>query len=71
MKLYVSFGFLQMKVWDVQERKCVAVLMGHTGSVKSMSSHPTNPGWFKIFTIFRVWLDQLLIVSVCVSLSFD
>ena len=33
-----------MKVWDVQERKCIGVLTGHTGSVKSMCSHPSNPG---------------------------
>ncbi|XP_019442529.1 PREDICTED: denticleless protein homolog isoform X2 [Lupinus angustifolius] len=34
--------WIKMKVWDVQEKKCIGVLMGHTGSVKSMSSHPTN-----------------------------
>ena len=42
----ISFAF-QIKVWDVQEKKCIAVLMGHTGSVKSMSPHPTNPGMSK------------------------
>ncbi|KAK7266011.1 hypothetical protein RIF29_18650 [Crotalaria pallida] len=31
-----------MKVWDVQEKKCIGMLIGHSGSVKSMSSHPTN-----------------------------
>lgn len=33
-----------MKVWDVQAKKCLGVLAGHTGSVKSVSSHPTNSG---------------------------
>lgn len=35
-----------MKVWDILEKKCIAVLEGHTGSVKSISPHPTNPGMF-------------------------
>ncbi|KAI5341220.1 hypothetical protein L3X38_020494 [Prunus dulcis] len=32
-----------IKVWDIQEKKCTAILMGHTGSVKSLCPHPTNP----------------------------
>ena len=34
----------QIKVWDAQEKKCAGILMGHTGSVKSVSPHPTNFG---------------------------
>ncbi|PON41578.1 Guanine nucleotide-binding protein, beta subunit [Parasponia andersonii] len=41
-QILTASGDQTMKVWDVQEKKCVAVLMGHTGSVKSMSPHPTN-----------------------------
>ncbi|KAL5572777.1 hypothetical protein UlMin_022374 [Ulmus minor] len=42
-QILTASGDQTMKVWDVQEKRCIAVLMGHTGSVKSMSSHPTNP----------------------------
>ncbi|KAJ8432151.1 hypothetical protein Cgig2_006853 [Carnegiea gigantea] len=31
-----------IKVWDVQQKRCNAVLRGHTGSVKSVCCHPTN-----------------------------
>ncbi|XP_019442530.1 PREDICTED: denticleless protein homolog isoform X3 [Lupinus angustifolius] len=41
-QILTASGDHTMKVWDVQEKKCIGVLMGHTGSVKSMSSHPTN-----------------------------
>lgn len=41
----------QVKVWDAEERKCVAALIGHTGSIKSISSHPTNSGMFMILFI--------------------
>ncbi|KAI9075566.1 hypothetical protein K1719_042472 [Acacia pycnantha] len=34
--------WIKMKLWDVQEKKCIGVLTGHRGSVKSMCSHPTN-----------------------------
>jgi len=34
----------QIKLWDVQKQKCLGVLTGHTGSVKSLCSHPTNAG---------------------------
>lgn len=37
---------VQIKIWDAQEKKCTGVLMGHTGSVKCLSSHPTNCGRF-------------------------
>lgn len=36
--------YWQIKVWDVQEKKCLSSLLGHTGSVKAISSHPTNQG---------------------------
>lgn len=41
-QILTASGDQTMKVWDVQEMKCLGVLMGHTGSVKSMYSHPTN-----------------------------
>ncbi|KAF3944301.1 hypothetical protein CMV_029224 [Castanea mollissima] len=42
-QILTASGDQTMKVWDVQERKCIGVLSGHTGSVKSMCSHPSNP----------------------------
>jgi len=42
--LNVLIVCLQIKLWDVQEQKCLGVLIGHTGSVKSMCPHPTNAG---------------------------
>ncbi|WVZ15258.1 hypothetical protein V8G54_012824 [Vigna mungo] len=42
MQILTASGDQTIKLWDVQEQKCVAVLMGHTGSVKSMCPHPTN-----------------------------
>ncbi|KAJ7974618.1 denticleless protein-like [Quillaja saponaria] len=42
-QILTASGDQTMKVWDVQEMKCVGELTGHTGSVKSMCSHPTNP----------------------------
>ncbi|KAL0014382.1 hypothetical protein SO802_001451 [Lithocarpus litseifolius] len=42
-QILTASGDQTMKVWDVQERKCIGVLTGHTGSVKSMCSHPSNP----------------------------
>ncbi|XP_050221272.1 uncharacterized protein LOC126671539 [Mercurialis annua] len=40
--LLTASGDQTIKIWDAQEKKCVGVLMGHTGSIKSMCSHPTN-----------------------------
>ncbi|KAM5581736.1 denticleless protein [Rosa sericea] len=42
-QIVTASGDQTVKVWDIQEKKCTAVLMGHTGSVKSLSPHPTNP----------------------------
>ncbi|KAG2714619.1 hypothetical protein I3760_03G036200 [Carya illinoinensis] len=42
-QILTASGDQTVKVWDVQEMKCIAALMGHTGSVKSIYSHPTNP----------------------------
>ncbi|KAG5527215.1 hypothetical protein RHGRI_028199 [Rhododendron griersonianum] len=43
-RIITASGDQSVKVWDAQEKKCIATLMGHTGSVKSTCSHPTNPG---------------------------
>ncbi|KAI9176944.1 hypothetical protein LWI28_008988 [Acer negundo] len=40
--ILTASGDQTIKVWDAQEKKCIGVLMGHTGSVKSVCSHPTN-----------------------------
>ncbi|KAK2661693.1 hypothetical protein Ddye_000267 [Dipteronia dyeriana] len=39
--ILTASGDQTIKVWDAQEEKCIGVLMGHTGSVKSVCSHPT------------------------------
>lgn len=43
-ELIFLLNFVQIKVWDAQDKKCTGVLMGHTGSVKCLSSHPANSG---------------------------
>ncbi|KAK1438817.1 hypothetical protein QVD17_04628 [Tagetes erecta] len=40
--LLTACGDHSIKVWDTQERKCLQALTGHTGSVKSISAHPSN-----------------------------
>ncbi|QCD95267.1 denticleless [Vigna unguiculata] len=42
MQILTASGDQTIKLWDVQEQKCLGVLIGHTGSVKSMCPHPTN-----------------------------
>ncbi|XVF58002.1 hypothetical protein PTKIN_Ptkin07bG0027600 [Pterospermum kingtungense] len=44
--ILTASGDQTINVWDVQEKKCTRVLIGHTGSVKSLSSHPTNSDLF-------------------------
>ncbi|GAV70234.1 WD40 domain-containing protein [Cephalotus follicularis] len=41
-RILTASGDQTIKVWDPQEKKCTVVLSGHTGSVKSLCSHPTN-----------------------------
>ncbi|CAL5368251.1 unnamed protein product [Camellia sinensis] len=41
--ILTASGDHSIKVWDAQEKKCIATLLGHRGSVKSICSHPTNP----------------------------
>ncbi|KAJ9152862.1 hypothetical protein P3X46_026374 [Hevea brasiliensis] len=40
--ILTASGDQTIKVWDAQEEKCTGVLMGHTGSIKSMYPHPAN-----------------------------
>ncbi|XP_009765528.1 uncharacterized protein LOC107779387 [Nicotiana tabacum] len=42
MNILTASGDQCIKVWDAQEKQCIRALMGHTGSVKSICSHPTN-----------------------------
>ncbi|XP_017421793.1 uncharacterized protein LOC108331550 isoform X2 [Vigna angularis] len=42
MQILTASGDQTIKLWDVQEQKCLEVLIGHMGSVKSMCPHPTN-----------------------------
>eukprot|EP01018_Ginkgo_biloba_P036131 Gb_09523 [translate_table: standard] len=37
---------LQIRLWDVQARAGLGVMKGHTGSVKSLCSHPVHPDLF-------------------------
>ncbi|XP_051122888.1 uncharacterized protein LOC127245846 [Andrographis paniculata] len=40
--MLTASGDQSIKVWDTQEKTCIRALMGHTGSIKSISCHPTN-----------------------------
>ncbi|GKC98412.1 denticleless protein homolog A [Tanacetum coccineum] len=40
--LLTACGDHSIKVWDVQEKKSIAILTRYTGSVKSISVHPSN-----------------------------
>ncbi|KAG8384861.1 hypothetical protein BUALT_Bualt04G0162400 [Buddleja alternifolia] len=40
--ILTASGDQSIKIWDTQEQKCIRALMGHTGSIKSVSCHPTN-----------------------------
>ncbi|KAK4751304.1 hypothetical protein SAY87_004786 [Trapa incisa] len=41
-KILTASGDQTIRLWDVQERKCTGVLMGHKGSVKSLCPHASN-----------------------------
>ncbi|KAL5069982.1 hypothetical protein RYX36_020869 [Vicia faba] len=41
-QILTASGDQTVKGWDVQEQKCLGVLVGNLGSVKSICSHPTN-----------------------------
>ncbi|XP_058773123.1 uncharacterized protein LOC131647231 [Vicia villosa] len=41
-QILTASGDQTVRVWDVQEQKCLGVLVGHLGSVKSICSHPSN-----------------------------
>ncbi|KAK1359473.1 denticleless protein-like [Heracleum sosnowskyi] len=41
--ILTASGDQSIKLWDAEEKKCLGVLIGHTGSIKSICSHPTNP----------------------------
>ncbi|KAL0331933.1 UNVERIFIED_CONTAM: Denticleless proteinA [Sesamum calycinum] len=40
--MLTASGDQSIKVWDTEQKKCIRALMGHTGSIKSISCHPTN-----------------------------
>ncbi|CAL1357050.1 unnamed protein product [Linum trigynum] len=41
-RILTASGDQSIQLLDVQGKKCIGVLMGHTGSVKSLCSNPTN-----------------------------
>lgn len=68
----LTYFCLQMKMWDVQKKKCVGVLTGHRGSVKSMCSHPTNSGkLFFCFFMYHVANDSSICNFVLTCLMFN
>jgi hypothetical protein len=44
LQILIIIVLHQVKIWSVGNRKCIGVLSGHTGSVKSLSCHSSNPG---------------------------
>ncbi|KAJ4974853.1 hypothetical protein NE237_008027 [Protea cynaroides] len=41
-RLLTASGDQSVKLWDAEKRECLNFLMGHTGSVKSLCSHPSS-----------------------------
>ncbi|KAJ3673005.1 hypothetical protein LUZ60_006379 [Juncus effusus] len=42
-QILTASGDQTVKLWNVENRKCLGILSGHTGSVKSLSYHSSNP----------------------------
>ncbi|CAM8902037.1 unnamed protein product [Rhodiola kirilowii] len=45
-QILTGSGDQTIKLWDVEDKKCLGEFTGHTGSVKSLCSHPFNPDLF-------------------------
>ncbi|XP_020098067.1 denticleless protein homolog [Ananas comosus] len=41
-QILTASGDQTIKIWDAENRKCLGILVGHTGSVKSLCSHSSN-----------------------------
>ncbi|KAG1366985.1 denticleless protein [Cocos nucifera] len=41
--ILTASGDQTIKIWNVEKRKCTGIFVGHTGSVKSLCSHSSNP----------------------------
>ncbi|KAH7686197.1 denticleless protein [Dioscorea alata] len=41
--IVTASGDQSIKLWNAENRKCMGILGGHTGSVKSISPHASNP----------------------------
>ncbi|CAA7402318.1 unnamed protein product [Spirodela intermedia] len=46
MHILTASGDQTIKAWNVETTKCVGIMKGHSGSVKSVSSHPSHPECF-------------------------
>ncbi|XP_078431278.1 transducin/WD40 repeat-like superfamily protein [Wolffia australiana] len=46
MCVLTASGDQTIKAWNTETKKCVGTMKGHSGSVKSVSSHPSNPDCF-------------------------
>ncbi|KAL5661660.1 hypothetical protein ACJX0J_028785, partial [Zea mays] len=42
-QLLAALGDRTVIIWSVGNRKCIGLLFGHTGSVKSLPCHSSNP----------------------------
>ncbi|KAJ0971544.1 hypothetical protein J5N97_019503 [Dioscorea zingiberensis] len=42
--IMTASGDQTIKLWNAENKKCMVLLAGHTGSVKSISPHASNPG---------------------------